>query len=671
VTNFFRDAEAWEILKTKTLPALLAAHPAGGVLRAWVAGCSSGEEAYSLAIVFKEALAALKPEKRFTLNIFATDLDADAIRQARQGLFGADIAADISPQRLNRYFTSDEKGYRVNKDIRGMVVFAQQNVLMDPPFTRLDLLTCRNLLIYLNQEAQKKLIPLFHHSLRPGGALFLGSSESLSGCTGLFQAAHPRHKLFFRTGPSLRARDLEFPPALVPAEPVAREDKAGRGGPLQAAAERLILQRYAPAAVMTNDRGDILYVSGHTGKYLEPPAGKANWNILSMAREGLRAELADALQAALRRRKDLLRRGVSVGKGAGKFTVDLRVGRVSDPASGQAALLIVFSEAPGQAAAANGKGRGGGARLALLARQLQQARAEAQNTREEMLTSQEELQSSNEELQSTNEELTTSKEEMQSMNEEMQTVNAELQANVDQLARANNDMKNLLNSTDLTTVFLDDALLIKGFTVQATKNLKLRDGDIGRPITDISSELLYPELAEDAREVLRTLVISEKEIHLPDGRWFSARLLPYRTVDNVISGVVATFLDISASIMGLALRKTDAMLRALVDSADTVIVCLTPDMRVLEFNQAAEKLLGRRRFEVLGRDYLQAFIPEPARAAAAAEFRKILESGPGCGFAAPLRAADGVALTIRWNVQQLRDERGAPGDLIISGKVQG
>jgi two-component system CheB/CheR fusion protein len=569
VTNFFRDPAAWEQLRTQAIPPLLASLSPGHALRAWVPGCSTGEEAYSLAIVFKEAVEQAKPKGNFALQIFATDLDRDAIDKARQGVFPDNIAADVSEERLKRFFAKEERGYRVRIEIREMVIFAPQNLIMDPPFTKLDLLSCRNLLIYLAPEMQKKLMPLFHYSLNPGGILFLGSAETIGGFTDLFAPLSGKSRIFRRTESSLRPEPLEFPSSFSAAPPSGPEARSAAKPPLslQTLADQLVLQRYSPPAVLANDKGDIFYISGHTGKYLEPAAGKANWNIFVMAREGLRYELSSAFQKVLRQKGSVALHGLKVGTNGGEQCVDVTVQRLEEPGPLQGLVMIVFTDVAAPVAAKTAvrppKTHARNARLAELEQELLQVRAEARATHEEMQTSQEELrsaneelQSTNEELQSTNEELTTSKEEMQSMNEELQTLNTELQAKVDELSRASNDMKNLLNSTDIATLFLNNDLNVRRFTPQATKIIKLIPADVGRPITDLVSDLNYPTLADDAREVLRTLVSTEKPAAARDGLWFTVRIMPYRTLDDRIDGVVITFADITAA------KALEAKLRA-------------------------------------------------------------------------------------------------------------
>jgi two-component system CheB/CheR fusion protein len=582
VTNFFRDPGVWEQLSKQAVPTLLTSRAPGQTLRAWVAGCSTGEEAYSLAIVLQEAVDEFRLRGRFGIQVFATDLDRDAIDKARQGVFPANIAADISEERLKRFFVKEESGYRVRKEIREKVTFAPQNLIMDPPFTKLDILSCRNLLIYLTQEVQKKLIPLFYYSLNPGGILLLGSAETVGGQTDLFSALGSKARLFRRTESNVPLERVEFPssfgstsPVIVPAH-LAPEPPVS----LQSLADQMVLQRYSPPTVLTNDKGDIFYVSGRTGKYLEPAAGKANWNIFAMAREGLRFELAGAFKEALGKKGSMEVHGLHVATDGGEQCVDLNIQRLDESGPLHGLVMTVFIDV---AASVSQKVMGPppkspvrNARIAELEKELLQVRGEARATHEEMQTSQEELrsaneelQSTNEELQSTNEELTTSKEEMQSMNEELQTVNAELQSKVEEFSRVSADMKNLLNSTDIATLFLDNELNVRRFTPQAAKIIKLIPADVGRPITDLASELQYPGLAEDAREILRTLASAEKPVAARDGRWFMVRIMPYRTLDNRIDGVVMTFADITiARMLEAKLRTTQAGLEKHIKDQD-------------------------------------------------------------------------------------------------------
>ncbi|WP_339082901.1 chemotaxis protein CheB [Pseudomonas sp. TMP9] len=582
VTSFFRDPEVWEQLKMEVIPALLAANPEGGALRAWTTACSTGEEAYSLAIVFREALEQAQAGKpiaaRHTLQIFATDLDTDAIARARNAIYPANIAADVSEQRLRSFFVQEERGYRVSKEIREMVVFAPQNLVMDPPFSKLDLVTCRNLLIYLEADLQKKLLPLFHYSLKPGGILLLGTSETIGHADDLFAPLLPgKNRIYRRLGNSLRTGEVEFPIA-------PRASRASRDIFVSHGAERVdaslaplashaaqtaqqvqaqtdaLLQNYAPAAVLTNDQGDIVYISGRIGKYLEPAAGHANLSIFTMAREGLVGPLYPAFSKALRQTEAITLERIKVISNAGTQHVAVTIQYLRRPIALKGMVLIVFTDLPVVKASAKsalaraGAGTAPDAELDELRQELQRYCAEVQVTREEMQTFQEELKSTNEELQSTNEELqsaneelTTSREEMQSLNEELQTVNYELNAKVEDLSLASDDMTNLLNSTAIATLFLDGKLKVRRFTTQTTQIIRLIPADAGRPITDLVSDLDYPRMADDAHQVLRTLIFCERQVVSHDGRWFAVRILPYLTQTKRIDGVVITFVDISVT----------------------------------------------------------------------------------------------------------------------------
>jgi len=555
VTSFFRDPAAWEQLKTEVIPALLKDRPPTQPLRVWVPACATGEEAYSLAILFHEALEKLKPGDKPTLQIFATDLDKDAIERARAAVYPLNIAADVSPERLSRFFVKAERGYHVGKPIRETVIFALHNVIMDASFTKLDLVSCRNLLIYLMPELQKSLLSLFHYSLKRGGVLFLGIAESIAADTHLFAPLEGKARLYRRLDADPRAEPIEFPAAFTfartgtPLSPTANPPAN-----LQAQAEQLLLQRYSPAAVLANAEGDILFINGRTGKYLEPVAGKANWNLFAMVREGLNYALSSAFRQALQQGGAVTRQNVKVGTNGGTQTVDLTVQAITEPKALRGLVMVVFTDvATPPAMTELGKGAPASqARFVALKRDLAQASQELQSTREEMQTFQEEaksaneeMQSTNEELQSTNEELTTSKEEMQSMNEELQTLNAELQQKMGGLAQLNNDQKNLLDNTDVSILFLDAELRVRLFTAGANRIFRLIPGDVGRPITDIASDLDYPKLADDVREVLRTLAIHEQTAATRDGSWFHIRITPYRTLENMIDGVVVTVIDIT------------------------------------------------------------------------------------------------------------------------------
>lgn len=553
VTSFFRDAPVWDHLSKHTVPELLQRQTDGQHLRVWSVGCSTGEEAYSLAMVFSEAFDRLRQPHSLNLQIFASDISPEAIAIARRGRYPLAIDQNVSAERLARFFQAHQTFYEINKPIRDMVLFAQHDVVLDPPFTRLDMIVCRNLLIYFAPELQRKLMPLFHYSLRRGG-LLLGSSETVGRFTHLFAPIESKLRLYGRQDdvitPSPELLLKSFPPLsgaskeyVMPTSPVP-SSLANR---LQRAADEFLLNSYAPAAVVINGDGDIIYISGRTGKYLEPAAGKANWSIHAMARDGLREPLARALRSLPSASESIQMHGLQVETATGMQIVDVVVQAFREPEALRGKAMVVFRDV--------GPTRSGRRRKVMPETahevQLQQyrdeveaLRAEALASREELQAANEKLQSTNEELQSANEELTTSKEEMQSMNEELQTINSELQTKLDDLALAQSDMKNVLNSIEIAILFLDQRLNVRRYTDRAAKLINLRETDIGRPLSDLTTSLQYPALNEDALETLRTLRSSEKEIQTDDDRRFQVRIMPYRRIDNLIDGVVITLLDL-------------------------------------------------------------------------------------------------------------------------------
>jgi two-component system CheB/CheR fusion protein len=441
-----------------------------------------------------------------------------------------------------------------------MVVFAPQNVISDPPFTRLDILLCRNMLIYMESELQKKLLTLFSYSLNPGGIMVLGTAETIGYFHEGFSELVPKTKIFKRASSITSPELTDFPSSFYPRKTVSREikipDKVNES--IQTIADQILLQRFTPASVLINNAGDIIYVTGRTGKFLEPAAGKANMNIHAMAREGLRQVLPGAIRNAQKNFNIVVVPNIKIHTDGGETFADITLQRLETPESVRGMIIVVFSDihaAHEQPAKFLKQGKSNPAATQKgLEIELQRMHEELRTTREEMQTSQEELkstneelQSTNEELQSTNEELTTSKEEMQSLNEELQTMNAELQSKVNDFVRANDDMKNLLNSIEIATLFLDKEINIRRFTDQATRIFKLREVDAGRPFTDLVSELDYPEIEEHARNVIRTLVSQERSACTNDGRWFRVRIMPYRTLDDHIDGLVITFTDITES----------------------------------------------------------------------------------------------------------------------------
>jgi len=677
VTSFFRDPAEWEKLRREVMPALLSARSAVGVLRAWVPGCSTGEEAYSLAMVFREALEPFKGLRNITLQIFATDLDRDAIERARAGVYPDNITADLSPERLRRFFIREEHGYRVATEIREAVVFAPQNLVMDPPFTKVDILVCRNLLIYLSPEIQKTLIPLFHYCLNPGGSLFLGSAETVGGFGGMFTPLDGKTRIYRRVDQpvGVHPSELRFSPFGRTAAPVDEHAPEHAAPPrpvrnIQALVDQLLVQRFSPLGVLCNDRGDILYLSGRAGKYFEPAVGKANLNVFAMAREGLRYELSSAFGKAVRGGRPVHVRNLGVGTNGGTQIVDLTVQRLSEPQELAGFVIVVLCDvqaarAPAKLTKAQRRSPSP-AQLVELQDGLQRARDEAQTTREEMQTSQEELksaneelQSTNEELQSTNEELTTSKEEMQSLNEELQTVNHELQAKVDELSRSTNDMKNLLNSTDIATLFLDGDLRVRRFTTATARIIKLIPSDIGRLITDLVSDLDYPGLVNDAREVLRTLVFKETQAGTRDRRYYAIRIMPYRTQENVIDGVVITFTDASTRrALEIAVSEQADQLRQLLESLPSLVWSAGPDGALDSLSRQWVDYTGLPEIEQLRWGWLDQVHLED-RERVRESWRAAVKSGAPFTSELRIRNAGGAYRWFRTHAVPLRDAAGA------------
>ena len=683
VTNFFRDTLVWEKLSETVIPNIIGNLQAGSILRAWIPGCSTGEEAYSLAIVFKEALEKINPHGGFSLQIFATDLDNEAIEIARKGIFPANIATYVSPDRLNRFFIKTDDGYRVNTEIREKVVFAKHNIIMHPPFTKIDILSCRNLLIYMDNELQKKLLGLFHYSINPEGIMLLGSSETLRTQSHLFTPVDAKLKIFKRSVTNLIPALFDFPASFSRTKTTNIENQIPAKSTLniQTLAEQLLLQHFSSAGVLVNENGDIIYISGRTGKFLEPAVGKANMNIFAMLREGLRNEFPVAFRKAITKKEAVVLRNIKVGTNGGTQNLNVNIQWIDKPEPLNGMVMIIFTDVPKIPDIKLQAKKGVKTLISIsqseLEKELQNAREEIQNTFEEMQTSQEELkstneefQSTNEELQSTNEELMTSKEEMQSLNEELQTVNAELQSKVDDFSRVNNDMKNLLNSTDIATLFLDKELNIRRYTIQATKIFKLIKSDIGRPFTDLVSDLIYPELATDALEVLRALVFIQKQIPAKDGRWFSIRIMPYRTFDDRIDGLVITFINLSdLKQVEVKLHETEQIHLLLLNSSSDVIIKLSPDWKILEFNPEAEKFFGKKRKDAVNQNYIQMFIPEPARKKTEKELNKLLNKGLDSKFKMQVLAARDNMPVVDWSVKVLLNNlKMATGMIIITKK---
>ncbi len=654
VTNFFRDPEVFAELESKIIPRLLTDKPPGTAVRVWICGCSTGEEAYSLAILLQEQLDRLK--RNCLLQIFATDIDNRAIEQARSGLYPASIAADVSPERLTRFFSPEADGsaYRINKTIRDMMVFSVQDVIKDPPFSKLDFISCRNLLIYLNSDLQKRLIPLFHYALNPGGTLFLGTSETVGEFLHLFSVLDRQAKLYQRKEclpTTLRPPLGRF---TLPATDVGTEYRrpgmaaGGSKSSLRETTERVLLERYAPVSILVSERGEMLYIHGNTGRYLQMVSGEPHMNILKMAREGLKRDLTTSLHQAVKEKTTVERFGLRVKTNGSFCAVNLIVLPVPPSSESPAELILylvileeirerelvvpaVHGSVPPpedvcESAADHDRfdGLASGALITALKRELrakeeylESANEELETSNEELKSSNEEMQSVNEELQSTNEELETSKEELQSVNEELATVNAELQAKVLDLSRANNDMNNLLAGTGVGTVFVDFQLLIQRFTPSVTQVINLILSDVGRPVGHIVSNLVgYDTLVEDIRSVLDTLIPKEVEVQTKDGTWFLLRIRPYRTLENVIEGAVITFFDISdIKRTREALQKANDMLRlaaVVVHDANDAVILQDMEGKILVWNPAAQKRYGWSESEALQMN-IRELIPETLR----------------------------------------------------------
>jgi two-component system, chemotaxis family, CheB/CheR fusion protein len=560
VTGFFRDPGAFELLRERVLPQILDGLQPGAPVRAWVPGCSTGEEAYSLAILLQEEEERL--HRDFAIQIFATDIDPFAVDKARAGLYPASIAADVSPERLAHYFVPEQDDFfRIRKSTRDLVIFAEQDIIKDPPFSKIDLISCRNLLIYMEPVLQKKILSLFHYALSPGGFLLLGTSESVGDHASLFTVIDRKWKVFKRRGDTpQRALPLEV--SVPEVEAHGPETGAGtrtRAPSVRELTEHALLRDYAPTCVAVNAKGDIQYVHGRTGAYLEIPPGEPSANIVRAAREGLKLVLSSALRTVASRREPVRHDGITVKTDTGTRTVSMLVRPADALPGGPGLTLVIFEEQAGDAAPADSAVKeepgadSGTERVAHLERELrlkeealQAAVEELETSNEELKSTNEELQSTNEELQSTNEELETSKEELQSVNEELITVNTELQQKIDGLSRANNDMSNLLAGTGIGTLYVDSRMRIQRFTPAVTKIVNLIQTDVGRPVSDIASNLsIYDRLTEDVQAVLDTLIPREAEVQTREGRWYLMRILPYRTLDNVIEGTVLTFVDVT------------------------------------------------------------------------------------------------------------------------------
>ncbi|MEO9215098.1 MAG: chemotaxis protein CheB [Rhodanobacter sp.] len=550
VTRFFRDTDVFGMLAEKIIPAMIQAHKTDQPLRIWVPGCSTGEETYSLAMLFREAIITAK--STIKLQIFASDVDSDAVTRAREGLYPETIKAEVSEERLARFFSKDEHGFRVLPDMRAAVVFTVQDVLSDPPFSRLDMVSCRNLLIYLGADAQAKAIALFHFALKPNGILLLGSSETAGHIDGRYEVISKTERLYRRIGQShpgelnflLGAND-DAPSRTRPAYSQSQLRQAA----LAELCRRSVMESFAPAAVLINLKHECLYHLGSTGRYLQVAAGHPTHDLLSMASPGLRSKLRSAIQMATQEAGRAAVDHCSSGHGAGMVSFGLNVRKVTS--GGETFLLVCFvDERPGGINASSPAAPGDASRINQLEHELEATRAELQGAIQDLEASSEdqkaineEALSVNEEAQSTNEELLTSKEELQSLNEELTALNGQLQETLEQQRTTSNDLQNVLNSTDVATIFLDTDLHIRFYTPATKALFSVIPGDIGRPLADLQSLATDAELLADARTVLHKCRPIEREIEARNGVFFVRRILPYRTHENGIEGVVITFTD--------------------------------------------------------------------------------------------------------------------------------
>jgi two-component system CheB/CheR fusion protein len=614
VTDFFRDPDAFEIIAKRVLPAVLGDKPDRYNFRAWTPGVATGEEAYSLAMLVQEY--ARQNEKSIHAQIFATDINGDAIDLARRAVYPPSIETQVPPERLRNFFVRGDHGYKIVREIREMVIFSIQNMIKDPPFTNLDLLCCRNLLIYLDGDHQKRLLPLFHYCLKPGGILFLGSSESIGEFGNLFTPLDSKWKIFQRNELDsatqftadynmLRRRtmNLDRVPGFSPNRSVPQM------------VERHLLETFAPACAIVNRQGEIYYIHGRTGKYLEPASGHANLNIFDMAREGLNSRLQGLITKAGIEKKTVQFERLKIGSGREAVEVNVSVHPVADNRSMDGLYMVAFEDAiPEKAAPAR---RSKASRTPVLGTveslesELAAAQESLKNTIEELQTSNEELrtmneehQSTNEELQSANEELETSREEMHSLNEELTTVNTEMQDKIDDLSRSHQDLETFLNSLEIPTIFLDHEFRVLRFTPQAKRLVNLVSHDVGRPLAHISSNFEGSDLVAEASRVLETLRYSEKEVEDKDGNWYLMRIVPYRRSGSDSAGVAITFVNIDElkmrTLQLAQMRIGRDIAEEIIDTVPMPVVVLDEDHLVVSANDSFFAAFRLSRRAVLG-----------------------------------------------------------------------
>jgi two-component system CheB/CheR fusion protein len=625
VTSFFRDIEAFESLKAHLRELLKQRgqsqeRQAQETFRVWVAACSTGEEAYSVAMVLHELSEELGEDQGVKVQIFATDIDQEAVGKARLGRYPRDIAYVVSAERLSRYFYLKDNHYHVRTDLRESVIFAAHSTFGDPPFTRLDLLCCRNMLIYVGTELQKRILELFMYALRPGGLLFLGASETVGMEREQFVALNPRWKIFQRgegiTGlPPLGQSFRADTPGLRPGDSAYKISglTGMRHADLAGQVQRTLLADYAPSAVVIDEQGEVLYIHGRTARFLEYPPGRMMNKVFEMVPANMRYDLRSAVRQCQTERREISRRGFLIEEDGVSRFVDLTVKPLLPPAHGTQSsgpIMIVFQERLdiSQDLASGTEAATEAGQVRALEMELRHGREALQATLEEMAvsmeeirSSNEELQSTNEELQSTNEELMTSKEELQSLNEELNTVNTEHQLIIHAQAQANDDTRNLLENAGTATIFLDNELKIKRFTPLISRIVRLTPSDEGRPLTDFNVTLRYERLAQDIRQVLDTLEPFETQVQTDEGAWFLLRISPYRTFDNLIDGVVVAFTDIGV-IKDLEWRLVKSLTYAesVLDGLQDPLLILDQHLKAVNASRDLLHLLSTARPAVAG-----------------------------------------------------------------------
>jgi two-component system, chemotaxis family, CheB/CheR fusion protein len=650
VTAFFRDAEAYSVLEQELIPSLIARHTKESPIRIWVPGCATGEEAYSIAMLLIERIEATHSTRN--IQIFASDIDQGAIDVARAGIYPASISGDISPDRLNRFFSMlDYSHYQVNKQIRDLIVFSHQNLIADSPFSRLDLISCRNLLIYLELELQQKLIALFHFSLTVDGYLLLGPSETIGKFSDLFETVSKKWRIYRRIGPS--RRDLIGIPFLkteerrisVPHNLAAASHRKG----LKELTERLVLNDYAPAVALVNRRFEVLYVTGPLVNYLEFPLGEMTRDLLAMARAGLRAKLRAACNDAIRDDRTIVDTEARVKRNGHYYYCAITVRPVSEAKDPDGLMLVVFQDRGTQQShddkcladsAIAGRSPGGNSpsrmevhqnedsplvqqlefELKSMSEELHSTIEEMESTTEELKTSNEEIMSVNEELQSANEELETSKEELQSLNEELSTVNSQLQDKVAELEKATDNLMNLMSSTEIATIFLDTLLNIKQFTPPTKLLLNLRPSDIGRPFREIAPKLPDDLMLSECQQVLESLTPLEREVQTNESTYYLRRILPFRRADHQLGGVVITFIELTqrkqaeakqreADLQSIAaLQEGRERMAAILNTASDAIFTMDQQGKIEIINWATEGLFGYVRDDLIGQ-HISLLIP--------------------------------------------------------------